>query len=292
MRPPALLILGRTGQVAGALAAAAPGRFTVRAFGREGLDLNRTDAIEPALVAARPDVVVNAAAYTAVDLAESEPEAAFRLNRDAPAAVATACARLGVPLVHLSTDFVFDGAGGAPYAEDAPVNPLSVYGRSKAEGETAVLDNARAAVVRTSWVYAAEGKNFVRTMVRLAAERGEVRVVADQRGRPTYARDLAEALVRIASALLDRDAGAEGLMHYANSGEAVWADLAEAAIEGAAKRGAAPARVTRISTSDYPTPARRPADSRLDLSRYERFAGAAPPNWRDALDRCLDEMFP
>lgn len=292
MNLPALLILGRTGQVASALGVAAADRFAVRAMGRESLDLAQIEAIEPVLRAAKPDLVINAAAYTAVDLAENEPEAAFRLNRDAPAAIAAVCARIGAPLVHLSTDFVFDGAGGAPYAEDAPVHPLSVYGRSKAEGEAAVLGAARAAVVRTSWVYAAEGKNFVRTMLRLAAERGEVRVVADQRGRPTYARDLADALVRIGSALLDRDAAAEGLMHYANSGEAVWADLAEAAIDGAAKRGGKPARVTRIATSDYPTPARRPMDSRLDLSRYERFAGAAPPDWRDALDRCLNEIFP
>lgn len=291
MKRAAAVILGRSGQVAQALAHAAADRFSVNVMGRETLDLSQTDAIGPALTAVKPDIVFNAAAHTAVDLAESEPDPAFRLNRDAPAAIAAACARMDVPLVHISTDFVFDGAGGAPYAESAPVNPLSVYGRSKAEGESAVLNAGRAAVVRTSWVYAAEGKNFVRTMLRLAAERDEVRVIADQRGRPTYAPDLAEALVRIGAALVDRDARAEGLMHFANSGEAVWADLAEAAIAGAAKRGARATPVVRITTDDYPTPARRPADSRLDLSRYERFAGAAPPEWRGALGRCLDKMF-
>jgi dTDP-4-dehydrorhamnose reductase len=293
MSLPSLLILGRSGQVSRALAAAAMGRFAVRALGRDALDLARVDTIAPALDAARPAVVINAAAYTAVDLAESERDAAFLLNRDAPAAMAEACARLGAPLLHISTDFVFDGQGGAPYAETAPVSPLSVYGASKAAGEAAVLQSeARACVVRTSWVYDATGKNFVRTMLRLAGERDEVRVVADQRGRPTYAADLASALLTLAEALLDRDAQATGLMHFANSGEAVWADLAEAAIQGAAKRGARATPVVRITTDAYPTPARRPADSRLDLSRYERFAGAAPPEWRGALERCLNEMFP
>ncbi|MES1203544.1 MAG: dTDP-4-dehydrorhamnose reductase [Pseudomonadota bacterium] len=284
-----ILVLGQTGQMARALAAA-PGRG-VLTLGRDRLDLSDLDAIAPAIAAAAPAAVINAAAYTAVDKAETDQEAAFRLNRDAPARAAAACARLDIPFLHISTDFVFDGQKGAPYLEDDKTNPLSVYGRSKAAGETAVLAaGARAAIVRSSWLYAADGANFVRTILRLARERGRVRVVADQRGRPTWAADLAGALLMIAQHLMDGDPNAEGVFHFCDSGDASWADLAEAAIEGAARRGAPPASVERITTADYPTPARRPADSRLDCARFIALTGAAPPPWRDSLERCLDEM--
>jgi dTDP-4-dehydrorhamnose reductase len=287
---PRLLIIGKSGQAARALVSAAHG-FDAVALGRGELDIANLSAIAPTIGAVRPAVVVNAAGFTAVDAAEKEAGAALLLNRDAPGEVARVCAALGVPLVHISTDFVFDGSKGAPYAESDPVSPLNVYGRSKAGGETAVAGaGGRFAIVRTSWLYAAEGNNFVRTILRLARERGAVRVVADQFGRPTWAADLAGVVLLIAQRLIDRDANAEGVFHYCNSGDASWADLAEAAIEGAARRGAPHASVERITTADYPTSARRPADSRLDCARFIALLGAAPPRWRDSLERCLDEM--
>lgn len=289
MPGPRILVFGKSGQVATALAHA-PSSFEVTALGRGEADLSTLDTIAAAIAALRPAVVINAAAYTAVDAAEGDVAAAYALNRDAPAAMARVCADTATPFVHISTDFVFDGTKGAPYVESDPVAPRSVYGASKAEGEAAVLAaGGDISVVRTSWVYAATGKNFVCTMLNLAATRDEVRVVADQHGRPTYAPDLAGALLKIAGALIEGDDGAAGLIHYANSGEAVWADLAEAAIEGGAARGLRRVPVTRITTAEYPTPAQRPADSRLDLARFTRWAGEAPPQWREALARCLDE---
>jgi dTDP-4-dehydrorhamnose reductase len=285
-----ILVLGRSGQVTRALMLAAAGQDAV-ALGRGQLDLADIAAIGPAIRAACPAIVINAAAFTAVDAAEKDVDAAFQLNRDAPGEIARACAALDVPLIHISTDFVFDGEKGAPYAEGDPVNPLNVYGRSKAAGEAAVAAaGGRFAIVRTSWLYAAEGSNFVRTMLRLARERGAVRVVADQLGRPTWAADVADALLLIGRRLCARDASAEGVFHFCSSGDATWADLAEAAIEGAARRGAAPASVERITTADYPTPARRPRDSRLDCARFTALSGSAPPPWRVSLERCLDEM--
>ena len=291
MTAPRLLILGKSGQVARALVCA-NNAFDVLCFGRHELDLSDLASIAPKIQQAKPAIVVNAAAFTAVDAAETQQEGAFRLNRDGPAALARACAALGAPLVHISTDFVFDGTKGAPYVESDPLAPLNVYGRSKAEGEDAVAKADGAfAIVRSSWLYAADGNNFVRTILRLARERGAVRVVADQRGRPTWASDLAGALLLLAQRLLDGDPRAAGIFHYCNSGDATWADLAEAAIEGAARRGAAPARVERIGGADYPTAAKRPPDSRLDCARFTALAGAPPPDWRASLEQCLDEIF-
>jgi dTDP-4-dehydrorhamnose reductase len=289
---PKILVLGAHGQVARALVAAANPMLSVLALGREDLDLNDLSQIRPAIAAAAPAVVINAAAYTAVDKAESDQVAALRLNRDAPAEAARVCAALAIPLIHISTDFVFDGTKGEPYIESDLLAPLNVYGRSKAEGEEAVAKAGGAfAIVRSSWLYAADGANFVRTILRLARERGAVRVVADQRGRPTWASDLAGALLLLAQRLLDGDPRAAGIFHYCNSGDATWADLAEAAIEGAARRGAAPAQVERIGAADYPTAAKRPPDSRLDCARFTALAGAPPPDWRASLEQCLDEMF-
>ena len=291
MPGPRILVFGKSGQVATALArASAP--FEVTALGRGEADLSTLDTIAAAIAAVRPAAVINAAAYTAVDAAEGDVAAAYALNRDAPAAMARVCADIGAPFVHISTDFVFDGTKGAPYLEADRVAPRSVYGASKAEGEAAVLAaGGGASIVRTSWVYAATGKNFVRTMLNLAATRDELRVVADQRGRPTFAPDLADALLKIAGARIEGDDAMAGFVHYANSGEAVWADLAEAAIEGGAARGLRSVPVTRITTAEFPTPARRPANSRLDIARFTRWAGQAPPQWTEALSRCLDEIY-
>jgi dTDP-4-dehydrorhamnose reductase len=236
--------------------------------------------------------VVNAAAYTEVDRAESDVAAAWTLNALAPALVAAETGRRGIPLLHLSTDFVFDGEKASPYVEDDPVRPLSVYGASKEGGEQAVRTaNPRHVILRTAWVYSPFRKNFVRTMLRLAAEREEIRVVDDQRGSPTSAADLAAACGRIALAMARApDAAPCGTYHCAGAGEATWCGLARAVFEIAGDRLARRPRLTAISTADYPTPARRPPDSRLDCGRLSQLWGVALRPWREALRATLDEI--
>jgi dTDP-4-dehydrorhamnose reductase len=239
----------------------------------------------------RPDAVINAAAFTDVDRAETEAAAAFALNRDGPAALARACADLGAPLVHLSTDYVFDGAKPAPYVETDAKAPLNLYGHSKSEGEDSVLaSGAHAAIVRTSWVFAAHGRNFLRTMLRLAEARDEIPVVADQIGRPTAASDLAQTCLAVALRALDRDPTSRGVFHYSDAGDASWADFAEAIFSEAAKAGLKLARVKRITTAEFPTPARRPANSRLDSTKIGAALGVAPRDWREACAICVREV--
>lgn len=281
-----IVVTGKEGQVAQALAerGAAAGISVLR-IGRPELDLLRPETILPALAAARPAAIVNAAAYTAVDRAESEEALATAINGAGAGLVAEAAARLGVPLLHLSTDYVFDGAGDRPYRENDPVGPTGAYGRSKLAGESAV---ARAApdhvILRTAWVYSPFGTNFVRTMLRLGETRAEVGVVADQRGNPTAALDIADALIAVARNLVaSPDPALRGVFHMTGSGEAVWADVAEAVFAEAARHGRAPVRVNRIRTADYPTPARRPVNSRLDCSRLAGHHGITLPPWRQGV---------
>ena len=287
-----ILVLGRSGQVARELEKIGPPEgFSLAFAGRERFDLAALADPRPLLDEMRPAAVINAAAYTAVDKAESEPDAAYALNRDAPAALARACAAAGVPFVHFSTDYVFDGSKPTPYVETDPVNPTGVYGASKAAGEAEVLAaGGPAAVLRTSWVYSAFGANFVKTMLRLAATREELGVVADQLGRPTWAEDCARGALRAAGALLDREAGAAGIFHQAGAGDASWADFAEAIFALSAARGGPSARVKRITTADYPTPARRPANSRLDCSKMTRTLDWPMRDWRQSLAACFDEL--
>jgi dTDP-4-dehydrorhamnose reductase len=287
-----ILVLGRNGQVARELAKlGAPPGFELKFAGRETFDLLGQSNPGLLVAAAAPAAVINAAAYTAVDRAESEPEAAFRLNRDVPGGLARACASLDIPIVHFSTDYVFDGAKPSPYVEEDPIAPASVYGASKAEGERLVLEaRGRSTILRTSWVYSAFGANFVKTMLRLAAERDEVSVVADQIGRPTWAEDCASGALRAMEALLDRDSSVAGILHLSGAGDATWADFAEAIFEESAARGGPGACVRRISTADYPTAAKRPANSRLDCSRIIRVLGEPMRPWREGLAACLDEM--
>ena len=283
-----LLVLGAEGQVARELAAIGPAEgWTVTRVGRAQADL-ATAAIAPLLAAHRPALVVNAAAYTAVDRAESEPDAAHALNADLPARAARACAEAAVPLVHISTDYVFDGSKPAPYVEDDPLSPLGVYGATKAEGERAVADaGGRAAVVRTAWVYGAQGANFVRTMLRLAETRDELGVVGDQHGNPTWSQDVARAGLRLGDRLCAGDPDAQGVFHAAGEGDATWAGFAEAVFAESARRGGPSARVRTIPTADYPTPAQRPANSRLDCARLHRVTGWRPPAWRDRLGEIM-----
>jgi dTDP-4-dehydrorhamnose reductase len=237
-----------------------------------------------------PAAVINVAAYTAVDLAESEPALAFAVNRDGAASLAAACAGAGVPLVHVSTDYVFDGLMHGAYVEEDAPGPAGVYGASKLAGEEAValaLPSAHL-VVRTSWVFSHDGSNFVRTIWRLAREREVIRVVADQRGNPTPAADLAGALVTMAQALL-ADPGVSGLYHWVGTPPTTWHGLAEAVVDEARRRGPVATRVVEaITTADYPTAAARPQNAVLDTSKAQRVFGIEPPDWRISLSRVAD----
>lgn len=293
--PLRIVVTGREGQVARALAER--GRalgIEVVPVGRPMLDLAAPATILPALAAAAPQVIVNAAAYTAVDKAESEPELAHAVNAAGAGAVAAAAARLGVPVVHLSTDYVFDGHIGRPHREEDAPAPVNVYGRSKLAGEAAVAAAAADhAILRVAWVYSPFGRNFVRTMLALAASRDVVRVVADQRGAPTSALAIADGVIALARNLVARpgDRALHGLFHMSAAGDATWADLAEAVFAESATRGGPSARVERIGTADYPTPAARAPDTRLDCSRIEAVHGVALPHWRislaEVVARCL-----
>jgi dTDP-4-dehydrorhamnose reductase len=256
------------------------------------LDLTRPAQIDPFWDEFRPAAVINAAAYTAVDRAESEAELAFAVNAQAPEFMARRCAREGIPFIHISTDYVFDGLKGAPYLEEDPVTPLGVYGRSKAEGEAAVR---RAAgmhlIVRTAWLYSAHGANFVKTMMRLAAERDELRVVDDQIGCPTCAADLADALWRIVGRLKPGHPVSWGTYHYCGSGVASWYGLARRVLEILVARGRISSfRLLPISTAEYPTPARRPPYSVLDCRRIESVFGIRRPAWEQSVEKTVDRL--
>lgn len=278
-----LVVFGRTGQVATELARLAP---DARFLGRDAADLSDPEACARALRAAAPDAVINAAAYTAVDRAETETDLARAVNAEAPAAMARAAAELGVPFVHISTDYVFDGSGTAPWGEADPTGPLGVYGATKLAGEQGIAAaGGQWAVLRTSWVFSSHGANFVKTMLRLGAERDELRVVADQHGGPTPAADIASACLTIAQRMR-RDGARGGVYHLSGAPDTTWADFAR---EIMSQAGLA-CRITDIATSDYPTPARRPANSRLDCGAILRDFGIARPDWRASLGKVLQEM--
>ncbi|MBY6242755.1 dTDP-4-dehydrorhamnose reductase [Methylosinus sp. Sm6] len=286
-----IAVTGLEGQVATALRERA-GATEIVALGRPRLDLSDRESVRAALREARCDAIVNAAAYTAVDRAEQEEELARRVNGAGAGFVAEAASELGAPLLHLSTDYVFDGALDRPYHEEDAVGPTGAYGRSKLDGERRVAAAcANAAIMRTAWVYSPFGANFVRTMLRLGETRDEVGVVDDQLGNPTSALDIADALLAIA-ARLAQDPAPElrGTFHMTGAGEASWADMAEAVFARAERHGRKPVRVRRIETADYPTPAKRPANSRLDNAKLARVHGVALPSWRESLAACVDRL--
>jgi dTDP-4-dehydrorhamnose reductase len=288
-----IAITGQAGQIVLAMLERAPANASVITLGRPALDLNKLETILPAISAARPDLVVNAAAYTAVDLAESERDVAMRVNGKAAGIVAQAAACLGAPVIQLSTDYVFDGTLDRPYCEEDAVGPISVYGESKLAGERAVAAaTADHAVLRTAWVYSPFAKNFVRTMLRLAETRDEIGVVADQLGCPTNALEIADAVFAVAQNLLARpkEFSLRGVFHMSAQGEAVWADVAEAIFEECRAAGGKSVAVRRIATSDYPTQARRPANSRLDCSKLEEIHGVSLAQWRDSLGACVKRL--
>ena len=278
------LVFGRSGQVAQALARHWPAAVFL---GRDAVDLEDAEACAAAIRTARPALVLNAAAWTAVDRAEAEPDAARRVNALAPAAMAAACAALDIPFLHVSTDYVFDGSGEAPRAEDAPTAPLGVYGRTKLEGEAGVLAaHPRAVILRTAWVFSEHGQNFVKTMLRLGRERPVLRVVADQIGGPTPADAIARAMIAMAEAMLADPARPGGIWHFSGAPEISWADFARAIMAGAGLQ----AVVEDIPTAAYPTPARRPLNSRLDCRAIARDFGIPRPDWREGLARVLREL--
>lgn len=278
-----LLVFGRTGQVARELARLAP---EARFLGRDEADLTDPEACARAIRDSGCTAVINAAAHTAVDRAESEPDLAHLINARAPAAMADATAALKVPLVHISTDYVFDGSGTQPRIESDPTGPLGVYGRTKLAGEQAIAAaGGQWAVLRTSWVFSAHGTNFVKTMLRLGAERDELRVVADQHGGPTPAADIARACLTMTQTMLENPARG-GIYHFSGAPNTSWAGFARDIM---AQAGLA-CRITDIASSDYPTPARRPMNSRLDCAAIQRDFGIARPDWRAGLAQVLLEL--
>ena len=289
-----LLVTGTQGQLARALIelGAAEG-VAIETLGRPDYDLLEPFGIAEAIAATSADVVVNAAAYTAVDKAESEPDIAMTINRDAAGAIAGAAAKRGLPVVQLSTDFVFDGTLGRPYREDDAVAPMNVYGGTKLAGERAVASaNPAHVILRTAWIYSPFGANFVKTMLRLGETRAAVQVVADQRGSPTSALDIADAILAVADRLraAPRDPGLYGVFHVAGSGEATRADFAQAIFAEAQRHGRDAVEVVRIATSQYRTPARRPVNSRLDTDKVRKAYGIRLPDWRASLAPCVARL--
>ncbi|WP_417270068.1 dTDP-4-dehydrorhamnose reductase [Celeribacter sp.] len=278
-----ILVFGSSGQVATELKALLP---DAHFLSRDDADLTDAEGCGAAIRATKPEAVINAAAYTAVDKAEADEAAALRINGAAPTAMAEACAALGIPFVHISTDYVFDGAGEEPFAPDDPTAPLGAYGRTKLAGEQGVRAAGGAyAILRTSWVFSAHGANFVKTMLRLSQSRDALSVVADQVGGPTSARSIAAACVQIVRAL-QADATKSGTYHFAGAPDVSWAQFARAIFAASGRQ----VRVKDIATSDYPTPAKRPANSRLDCRSMAEVFGLERPDWRADLSDVLTEL--
>lgn len=288
-----VLVAGGSGQVARALVDTAPSaEVDLVALGRPRLDLTDAASIDNAIQAARPDLVINAAAYTAVDQAETDEAAAHALNAEGAGLLSTAAARAGAPILHLSTDYVFSGDKPAPYNEiDLPA-PTGAYGRSKLAGEAAAAAaNPRHAIFRTAWVYSPYGKNFAKTMLRFAETREELSIVHDQVGNPTSAHDIAEGLWKVARQLARDPASlAPGVYHMTATGEASWAEFAEEIFRASAACGGPVARVRRITTAEYPTPTRRPANSRLDGSKLAAQFGVILPQWQASTQTCVEQL--
>lgn len=283
-----VVVTGILGQLGWELERSAPAWARLVGADLPETDITRSDHVERLFAENRPDVLVNAAAYTAVDRAEQEPDAAYRVNQGATRLLAQTCARFGTHLVHLSTDFVFDGALSRPYRPDDVPNPLGVYGASKRAGEEAVLEilGGRATIVRTAWLYSSHGANFVKTMLRLFENGDEVRVVADQVGTPTWAANLADFLW----GLMKRDSVPSGVYHFTDAGVASWYDFAVAIEEETRPRRGKPVFVRPIRTEEYPTAARRPSYSVLDKDAAWALWERRPDHWRDALRRMLQEL--
>lgn len=288
-----IAVTGRDGQVAQCLAERARDVNDVEVVlvGRPDLDLCNPETVAAALDAVRPDIVVSAAAYTAVDNAEDEPALAHAINGAGAGAVAAAAARLGVPVIHLSTDYVFDGTKSGPYVEDDPTNPMGAYGASKLAGERAVAAaNPRHVILRTAWVYSPFGKNFVKTMLRLAGERDELEVVADQFGNPTSALDIADAILHVVRTLPAIGARGHGIFHLAGTGSTNWSGFTRQIMESSGSRGGPAAPVKDITTAEFKTKARRPANSCLSTEKFAAAYGWTAPQWQSSVDRVVARL--
>lgn len=285
------LVTGCSGQVGGALAARAPAHVRIICPSREQFDLSAEHIeIAPLITATGASAIINCAAYTNVDGAEDEPAAAHRINASAPAALAAAAAAADIPIVQISTDYVFSGDKPSAYVEEDATDPQNIYGQTKCDGERAVAaSGARHAILRTSWVFSAGGSNFVRTMLRLGKDRDLLRVVADQRGCPTHAADLADAITVVAAALTSRSQD-RGIWHVANGGETTWCDMAQHIFARAAELGRQVPRVEGIASSEYPTRAARPANSRLSTARLQRDFGLELRSWQSAVDEVVGDI--
>ncbi|MBQ0709651.1 dTDP-4-dehydrorhamnose reductase [Ochrobactrum sp. AP1BH01-1] len=289
-----IAVTGREGQVVQSLIEKAAQRpdLEVNALGRPELDLTKPETVHSAIEAIQPDLVVSAAAYTAVDQAEDEQKLAFAVNATGAQAVAEAAKTCGVPIIHLSTDYVFAGDADEPYVETDAIGPRNVYGSSKLEGERLVAQaNPRHIIVRTAWIYSPFGKNFVKTMLKLAETRDVLSVVADQQGNPTSALDIADAIIRVADHLAATpDFSAYGIYHLAGTGDTNWSGFARAIFSESARLGGPTATVSDITTADYPTKAVRPANSRLSTAKFQRVFNWSAPHWQSSLQGVVSRL--
>lgn len=287
-----ILVTGRDGQVAQSLAERAHDHELVFAA-RPGFDLLDPASIEKTIAEVRPDLIISAAAYTAVDLAEDEPDLAMAANGEAPGVIGRAAAKIDAPVLHLSTDYVFDGSGERPWREDDPTGPIGIYGKTKLAGEKALASSgARYAILRTAWVYSPFGNNFVKTMLRLAETRDELNVVADQFGNPTSGLDIADALMVIVKRWQSEPLyGVDTVYHFAGSGTTSWADFARAIFAESTKRSGPTCSVTAVTSLDYPTKAIRPANSRLDCTRFTETFCCTAPHWKSSLGETIEVLF-
>lgn len=288
-----IVVTGKEGQIARSIAALGPHMgVEVVPVGRPELDLTIPGSIMPALAAVRPDAIISAAAYTMVDKAETERDLAFAVNGVGAGGVAEAAARLGVPLLHLSTDYVFDGRKPTPYIETDPVRPICIYGASKLDGEhRAVAATSNLAIFRTAWVYSPYGVNFLKTMLRLGETRDKLLVVADQQGCPTSAEDIARALILAARRMIDdRDGRYRGVFHLAGAGEASWAEFAREILRAAETYGRKSVEVVPITSDQYPSPVTRPENSRLSSEKLTHIYGITLPDWRTSTRKVVDTL--
>ncbi|PFG21622.1 dTDP-4-dehydrorhamnose reductase [Pseudomonas lurida] len=286
-----ILIIGQHGQVSRELQRHLQGLGELIVLGRDQLDLANPDQIRQQVRAHRPDLIINAAAHTAVDQAQSEPEVAFAINATAPGVLAEEAKALGIPLIHYSTDYVFDGSKPAPYTEADTPNPLGVYGQSKLAGEQAIAAvGGEHLILRTSWVYSSHGKNFLLTMQRLLQEKPQMRIVADQIGAPTWAGSIASSTRTLIERWQAGEPGEWGVYHLTAGGETSWFGFAQAIGEHLRQQGKACADLEPIPSSAYPTPAKRPLNSRLDCTRLQQQWHVSQPHWQDALRECLAQQ--
>lgn len=287
-----LLVTGRTGQIARSLAERAPQHdVDVVLLGRPDIDLEQPETLGAAIAAHKPDIIVSAAAYTAVDKAETERDLAMAINAKAPGAIGAIAAELDVPVIHLSTDYVFPGDKASPYVETDPTGPNSVYGLSKLEGERALIAaTPNHLILRVAWLYSPFGANFVKTMLRLAGDRDEISVVADQHGNPTSTLDVADAILRASSQLGTGDAAKRGVFHLVAEGEANWAEFATEIFKCSERHGGPSAKVIPITSAGYKTAAQRPANSRLATDKFQQAFDTRLPHWRQSLDQVVHRL--